>query len=108
MSLADKNDGDVENIHWDCRFLYNTAFQNCSNLDSVRLPSSVTTILGGAFSGCHSLESLKIGSTVTTIGNYAFLDCPKLELFCEPSSQPDGWDRYWADSSITVHWGVSM
>lgn len=49
------------------------AFSNCSSLESITIPDSVTTIGDYAFSDCSSLESIIIPEKVTSIGNYAFV-----------------------------------
>ena len=41
------------------------------------IPNSVTSI-GGAFDGCTSLISIEIPSSVTSIGSYAFYNCTSL------------------------------
>ena len=51
------------------------AFQNCTLLTSVAIPSSVTSIGKGAFYGCTSLTSVAIPSSVTSIGEGAFYGC---------------------------------
>ena len=53
------------------------AFANCTALEALVLPDSLTTIRGtgntnsynGAFSGCTSLKSVKFGSGLVTIGS---------------------------------------
>ena len=54
------------------------AFQDCSSLTSVNIPSSVTEIREYAFDGCSSLISVKIPSSVTSIGGSAFSGCSGL------------------------------
>ncbi len=69
------------------------AFSNCTNLTSVTIPNSVSSIglrhnleVGdwtllydeGAFEGCSGLKSVTIGNGVTTIGNGAFGGCVNL------------------------------
>ena len=64
------------------------AFNECSGLTSVMIPSSVMYIsegykydsfnIVGAFSGCNGLISVTIGNGVTSIGSYAFYDCSGL------------------------------
>lgn len=51
------------------------AFENCSNLASIDIPSSVTIIGSNAFQGCSSLISVEIPNSVTAIGGYAFYGC---------------------------------
>ena len=56
----------------------NGIFSNCSSLNSVVVPSSVTSIEEAAFFGCSSLTSVIIGNSVTSIGFSAFYNCPRL------------------------------
>ena len=55
------------------------AFECCTSLTSVNIPSSVTYIGYSAFSGCTSLTSVNIPSSVTAIGKQAFKDCNSLK-----------------------------
>jgi hypothetical protein len=74
-----------------------SAFADCTELESVTIPSSVATIGNNAFAGCSglktlnyntnavgsifngntSLETVVIGASVTSIGNFG--DCSRLE-----------------------------
>lgn len=54
------------------------AFNNCSNLTSVSIPSSVTTIGERAFEKCTSLTSVIIPDGVITVGKFAFHNCSSL------------------------------
>ena len=54
-------------------------FENCSKLESIELPSTITTIDSSVFYGCSSLKSIEIPEGVTSIGNYAFEDCESLK-----------------------------
>src|SRR5574344_1616740 len=56
------------------------AFNGCSSLTSVTIPSSVTSIGASAFNGCSSLTSVTIPVSVTSIGERAFKDCSGLTL----------------------------
>ena len=57
----------------------NYAFCYCSDLTSVTIPSSVTSIKGDAFYGCSSLTTVTIPGSVAEIGDYAFCNCYALK-----------------------------
>ncbi len=61
------------------------AFEGCSGLTSLTLPSSVTEISWDAFSGCSGLTSLTLPSSVTEIGWDAFSGCSGLTALDIPS-----------------------
>ena len=58
----------------------------CSSLQSVTIPDSVTSIGDRAFWGCTSLQSVIIPDSVTSIGNKAFSDCKSLQSVTIPDS----------------------
>ena len=62
------------------------AFNMCSGLTSITIPSSVTSIDENAFSGCSSLTTITIPSSVTSIGDYAFSGCTGLTSITIPNS----------------------
>ena len=63
-----------------------SAFSGGSGLTSFTIPSSVTSIGSSAFSGCSGLTSLTIPSSVTSIGFSAFSGCSGLTSLTIPSS----------------------
>ena len=62
----------------------NEAFMNCSNLTSVTLPQSLKSIDNRAFYKCSSLSSFSIPSQVTTINDEAFYECTSLKSIVVP------------------------
>ena len=55
-----------------------SAFDGCSGLTSVTIPTRVTSIGNSAFSGCSGLTSVTIPNSVTSIGKNAFYGCSGL------------------------------
>ena len=51
------------------------AFQGCSELTSIIIPNSVTSIGEKAFQNCSNLTSVTIPNSVTSIGKSAFKLC---------------------------------
>lgn len=54
--------------------IISSAFQNCLQLESVKLSSTLKYIGGYAFSGTQSLRHLKLPEGLTTLGDLAFCD----------------------------------
>ncbi len=54
------------------------AFQNCSGISSISIPSSVIGIGTYAFYGCNTLSSISIPYSITDIGSVAFYGCSAL------------------------------
>jgi len=61
------------------------AFQYCTSVTSVSIPSGVTGIANNTFFNCISLASVTIPGTVSTIGVYAFYNCISLTSMPLPS-----------------------
>ena len=55
-----------------------SAFENCSALETVVLPSSLTYIDSDAFAGCANLRSVTFGDGLRVIESEAFEDCAAL------------------------------
>lgn len=61
------------------------AFANITNISSIKISNSVTSIGGWTFYGCSSLTSMTIPNSVTSIGDYAFYDCTSLTSVTIPN-----------------------
>ena len=63
-----------------------SAFQGCTGLTSVTIPSSVTSIGRNVFSDCTGLTSVELPNNLTSINEYVFNNCPSLTSIEIPSS----------------------
>ena len=80
------------------------AFRDCTSLTSIVIPDSVTSIGICAFYNCTALKKVVIPYSVKVIGDSAFRGCTSLTIYCEASSKPSGWNRYWNYSNRPVVW----
>ena len=62
------------------------AFSQCTNLTSIFIPDSVTSIYSNAFSECAGLTSISIPNSVTSIDIGAFSECTSLTSITIPNS----------------------
>ena len=62
------------------------AFNGCTNLTSVTIPSTVSIIEQQSFTGCSNLETVTINGNVSSIGIYAFRNCTNLRNINLPNS----------------------
>ena len=100
----------VDGVDYSTKSIKQDALSNCSRLESITIPSSVTDIGANAFwgsglktvtfaedsgitsigpntfSNCAYLETITIPSSVTSIGENAFSNCAYLENITIPSS----------------------
>ena len=63
-----------------------SAFAGCHNLDSVTIKDAATSIGSRAFTECPLTTTLSLGKKITTIGDYAFDDCRILNNVTIPQS----------------------
>lgn len=66
--------------------IFRWAFENNSDLISIKLPDSVTSIEFAAFSGCNNLKTVKLSSKLKTIEFRVFEDCKNLANLVIPDS----------------------
>ena len=78
------------------------AFYGCIGLTSLTIPSGVTSIGDYTFEGCSGLTSLTLPSSVTSIGNDAFTGCSGLTSLTIPSGVTSiGGGTFWGCSGLT-------
>ena len=75
-------------------------FYGCTNLTSIIIPNSVTTIGGSTFEECTGLSSIVIPNSVTSIGDYAFYDCTSLTSITIPNSVNEIGEGAFAESGL--------
>ena len=80
----------------------NVAFYKCSRLTSVTIPNSVTSIGNQAFYDCYRLTSVDIPNSITSIGGSAFYNCSSLTSVTISNSTTDiGENAFRNCSSLT-------
>ena len=64
------------------------AFGKCTNLENIKLPTSLTKIGAAAFRFCSNLKTIDIpaSASLTEIGEYAFDNCSNLKTIDIPAS----------------------
>ena len=61
-----------------------SAFYNCTSLDSIRIPASVTSIGNDAFAYCANLQTVILSNNINAWGNGVFSGCVSLK--CKQSN----------------------
>ena len=62
-------------INCSCKFIYDGAFSQCTNLVSIDIPKTITSIGRFAFFGCAGLTSITIPNSITTLNHMVFYGC---------------------------------
>ena len=71
------------------------AFSECSDLTSISISNSVTTIRGHAFYCCSNLSTVILGKGVEMIEYFAFTNCINLQnIYCYAEQVPDAKGQY--------------
>ena len=84
------------------RFIGQSAFSECSALNSVIIPNSVISIKKNAFYRCSALASVTIGNNVTSIGDNSFESCTRLKSITIPNNVTRiGESAFWQCNEMT-------
>ena len=76
-------------------------FENCTNLKSVSLPSTLKTLPESCFSGCSQLTSINLPSGLSTIPNSCFQNCTLLTSVTLPDLCERIGEKAFQDSGLT-------
>ncbi len=60
------------------------AFSNCTGLKAIRIPDSVTSIVGYAFEGCDGMTNITLSKNITAIQECTFQSCTSLTSISIP------------------------
>lgn len=88
----------------------NDAFLSCTKLQSIHLPNGVMSIGSSAFGGCRSLLSVTLNQGISSMGKSAFAWCGKIQSIVLPNmlvSIPD-YAFYCCSSMSSVEFGSSV
>lgn len=70
-----------------------SAFRNCKNLTSIRIPDCLKSIGDNTFEGCALLQAIQIPHSVKQIGPCAFKDCKNISSIWIPNSVTEVGDN---------------
>ncbi len=91
--------------------IYPSSFMNCTQLESISLPSTLSILGDFAFSNCSSLKAIALPSGMTHINEHTFAYCSSLETVSIPSSVraigKDAFLECHALTSVTLPAGVT-
>lgn len=66
--------------------IHPNSFMDCTQLESISLPSTLSKLGESAFRNCSSLKAIALPSGMTHINEHTFADCSSLETVSIPSS----------------------
>ena len=85
-SIGDNAFGDHRNSYSSGVTSY--SYDVCSDITSIAIPSSVTTIGKDAFARCSGLTIVTVSNSISSIGDYAFYNCSSLTEVMMYSTTP--------------------
>ena len=63
-----------------------SAFENCTNLESITIPEGITSIEEAAFRSCSALTNISLPESLTSIRKFAFRYCSELTTITIPNT----------------------
>ena len=81
-----------------------SAFESCTNLQSVTLPTTITTISTDAFYGCSKLANVTLHEGITTINARAFYSCNLTSVTIPSTVSSIGNGAFKSNPLTTVVW----
>ncbi len=103
----------IYKINNEAKSITTSIYKYIGNGTSVVIPEKVTldgteyiidAIESDAFRGCADLISVTIPNSIESVGSDAFYGCNNVTIYCEASSQPEGWKSDWKQETVTVIW----
>lgn len=83
------------------------AFSECSQLQSITLPESITQFGAYTFAGCSQLQSFNFPSGLKSIGERAFRRCESLEKILLPNGLETIGEAAFSGCKAEIEWGDS-
>ena len=90
---------ELDITHIRTTFIQSQTFKNCTSLEYMELPDTITEIGSHAFKGCTALKEIIIGKNVTAIHDTAFTNDDQLTIACFEDSYAH---RYAVEHNIPV------
>ena len=84
-----------------------TAFYNCSDLTSVTIPNSVTSIGDSAFKNCSRLSSVTFNGTPNSISSNIFNNCSRLTTINVPWAEGAVSGAPWGATNATINYNYT-
>lgn len=72
-------------------------YEDCTGIQAIIIPNSVTRIGNYAFSNCSGTKYIDIANSISSIGNYSFEKCKDTEYIISRIEQPFPIDEYCFD-----------
>lgn len=87
--------------------LYNGAFSGNEIIEKITLSAAVSEVGEGAFANCSSLESVFIPASLTKVSKDLFRGSPNVKVYMESAEAPADFDADWNAAQRPVFYGVT-